>query len=166
MLLTSSPIPTGKVKQNSQPPLRSAPQVHIPPLYPPSAEMETSRPSSLSARPLDFTYVIWFALHLAIMFTVDLVPLYPKALQPSSLLALRQWYITTYHDRFFVDPPAWFNLFAWMELVYHVPLSLWVIGGLWRGEHHVYVWRVIRGFLVELVFTGPSWNIFWGELSM
>ena len=69
-----------------------------------------------------------------IMFTVDLVPLYPKALQFSPLLALRQWYIVTYSDRFFVKPPAWFTFYAWMEAGYHVPVSLWAIGGLRRSE--------------------------------
>ena len=44
------------------------------------------------------------------------------------------FYIDTYHDRFFVAPPRWFIAYAWMEAVYHLPLSLWVVGGLWRGE--------------------------------
>lgn len=28
---------------------------------------------------------------------------------------------------------AWFNVYMWMELLYHVPLSVWAIGALFRG---------------------------------
>jgi hypothetical protein len=49
------------------------------------------------------------------------------------MTALREWYITTYADRFFSHPPAWFNMYMYMELVYHVPLSFWAIGALIRG---------------------------------
>ena len=96
------------------------------------AAASVSRP--LSARPLDAIYIVWFALHLLVMFNVDLVPSYPPSLTPQYLLDLRQWYIETHHDRFFVDPPAWFSLFMWMELIYHVPLSLWAIPALMRGR--------------------------------
>lgn len=46
---------------------------------------------------------------------------------------LRQWYITTYRDQFFISPPAWFTMYIWMELFYHVPLSVWALGALIRG---------------------------------
>ena len=46
---------------------------------------------------------------------------------------LRKFYIDTYHDEFFINPPAWFMLYMWMELLYHVPLSIWAIGALLRG---------------------------------
>ena len=68
------------------------------------------------------------------MFCVDLVPLYPSSFRPAVLLALREWYINTYRDKFFVDPPAWFAAYIGMEALYHVPLSAWAIGGLIRGE--------------------------------
>ena len=91
-------------------------------------------PTSIFSRKLDLVYAVWFGLHLAIMFAVDLVPLYPAALCPQSLLDLRQWYIVTYQDRFFTNPPAWFTAYAWMEAFYHVPLSLWAVGALIRGK--------------------------------
>lgn len=47
---------------------------------------------------------------------------------------LRQWYIATYADKFFTQPPAWFDLYMWMELVYHVPLSFWAVGALVRSK--------------------------------
>lgn len=46
---------------------------------------------------------------------------------------LRKFYIDTYHDQFFVQPPAWFSMYAWMELLYHLPLSAWAVGALLRG---------------------------------
>lgn len=33
-------------------------------------------------------------------------------------------------------PPAWFVLFLWMELFFHVPVSVWSVGALWRGTWH------------------------------
>ena len=46
-----------------------------------------------------------------------------------------------FHDKFFEnDPPAaWFRLFIWMELIYHVPLSAWAIFGLWKGAFFFFV---------------------------
>lgn len=50
------------------------------------------------------------------------------------MTSLRQWYITTYRDQFFIAPPAWFTMYTWMELLYHVPLSVWAVGALIRSE--------------------------------
>lgn len=48
---------------------------------------------------------------------------------------LRAWYIATYKDRFFTaEAPAWFWLFTVMEAVYHVPMSLYAVWGLWKGK--------------------------------
>ena len=46
---------------------------------------------------------------------------------------VRKFYIDTYHDKFFISPPAWFTMYLWMEALYHVPLSIWAIGALLRG---------------------------------
>ena len=51
---------------------------------------------------------------------------------------LRTWYITTYHDRFFVTPPAWFNAYMWMEAVYHLPLSVWAVRALLQGKCFIF----------------------------
>lgn len=55
-------------------------------------------------------------------------------MRPQFIADLRRWYITTYNDQFFVKPPAWFTTYLWIELIYHVPVSVWAIGGLIRGE--------------------------------
>lgn len=54
-------------------------------------------------------------------------------MKPQFVTDLRKWYITTYNDRFFTHPPAWFMMYMYMELIYHVPLSIWAIGALLRS---------------------------------
>lgn len=36
---------------------------------------------------------------------VDLYPLYPAQLRPAFMVELRGWYIKTYRDQFFINPP-------------------------------------------------------------
>lgn len=74
-----------------------------------------------------------FAFKLTYTTGVDTYPLYPSNMRPEFMTHLRQWYITTYRDQFFVSPPAWFTMYIWMELFYHVPLSVWALGALIRG---------------------------------
>lgn len=65
---------------------------------------------------------------------MDLAPLYPESIKPQFIRDIRQFYIDTYHDRFFTSPPAWFTMYMWMELLYHTPLSVWAIGALLRSK--------------------------------
>lgn len=39
-----------------------------------------------------------------------------------------------YQDRFFTEEFAYFEFFRWMEAAVHVPVSLWAVGALLRGE--------------------------------
>ncbi|KAI1208496.1 transmembrane protein 6/97 [Annulohypoxylon truncatum] len=92
---------------------------------------------------LDKVYLTYFLIHLPVLFCVDLVPLYPTSLwvPPSSplhfLYELRVYYIETYNDQFFAPPPApipsFFTLFAFLELVFHLPVSLWAVRALLAG---------------------------------
>ncbi|OTB00574.1 hypothetical protein M426DRAFT_235352 [Hypoxylon sp. CI-4A] len=89
---------------------------------------------------LDKVYLVYFLIHLPVLFCVDLVPLYPASLwvPPSSplhfLYELRVYYIETYNDQFFAPPPApipsFFSLFAFLELAFHLPVSLWAVRAL------------------------------------
>ena len=49
---------------------------------------------------------------------VDLFPFYPEHLRPAFMQTLRTFYIETYHDRLFTQPPAWFMMYMWVELLY------------------------------------------------
>ncbi|XDG08972.1 hypothetical protein ABKA04_008587 [Annulohypoxylon sp. FPYF3050] len=92
---------------------------------------------------LDKVYLTYFLIHLPVLFCVDLVPLYPASLWvPLSsplhfLYKLRVYYIETYNDQFFAPPPApipsFFPLFAFLELVFHSPVSLWAVRALLGG---------------------------------
>ena len=78
------------------------------------------------------------------MPVVDLVPLYPTAFTPQIAVDIRTWYIATYKDRFFTDPPAWFKAYVLLEAFYHIPLSLWAVPALLRDDTllplHLMVW--------------------------
>ncbi|KAF1344228.1 transmembrane protein 6/97 [Delphinella strobiligena] len=93
--------------------------------------------TSIWNRKRDLIYLVFFAIHIPVMFLVDLTSLYPAALKPQFVTALRGWYIDTYRDQFFVSPPAWFDAYIWMELIYHVPLSTWALGALLRDDPKV-----------------------------
>jgi len=88
---------------------------------------------SILNRPVDVIYLIFFIIHIPVMLNVDLYPLWPSSLRPAYMTELRNFYITTFNDQFFVAPPAWFNLYLYLELLYHIPLSLWAIPALVRG---------------------------------
>jgi hypothetical protein len=60
----------------------------------------------------------------------------PRGAPLHFLHELRAWYLATYNDRFFAPPPApvpsFFPLFALLELVMHLPVSLWAVARLRR----------------------------------
>ncbi|OKO89594.1 hypothetical protein PENSUB_13660 [Penicillium subrubescens] len=88
----------------------------------------------LTTRRRDCAYLLFFASHIPIIFLIDTVPLQPSWMRTELSAQLREYYVATYKDKFFEDPaPVWFSAFIWMELLYHVPASLWAVWGLWRG---------------------------------
>ena len=54
-------------------------------------------------------------------------------MKPAFAQKIQNFYVTSYKDKFFIDPPAWFRVYVLLEIVYHVPLSLWAIYGLFTG---------------------------------
>lgn len=82
---------------------------------------------------------------------IDIVPFYPPSYVPSISVSLREYYITTYQDRFFTDPPNWFLLYLAAELFYHLPVSLWMIYGLLQD--HPMVGLNLLVFGVETMVT-------------
>lgn len=85
-------------------------------------------------RTRDYLYLIFFLIHIPIIFLIDTVPLQPAAWRSDLSLRLREYYVVTYRDKFFEGPvPTWFSVFIWMELLYHVPVSIWAVWGLLKG---------------------------------
>jgi hypothetical protein len=57
---------------------------------------------------------------------------------------------------------TWFTLYTVMELVYHVPLSFWAIGALWRGKSKFWLYfpaRWSRRSLMRLRAFNPASSI-------
>ncbi|KEF59667.1 uncharacterized protein A1O9_04513 [Exophiala aquamarina CBS 119918] len=65
---------------------------------------------------------------------IDLATLYPPALTPAVSTSLRTYYITSFGDRFFTAPPAWFRAYMYLEALYHLPVSLWFVWNIPRGH--------------------------------
>ncbi|KAG6988979.1 hypothetical protein G7Y79_00066g094970 [Physcia stellaris] len=92
------------------------------------------RVSSIWLRKRDLFYFAFFTVHLPVILLVDLGLLYPPAFTPSLITTIRDFYIESYHDQNFIDPPGWFKGFIWMEAYYHIPLSIWAIRGLLQDD--------------------------------
>ncbi|KAK6396921.1 hypothetical protein LTR65_007419 [Meristemomyces frigidus] len=107
--------------------------------------------ASIFSRKRDLVYLIFFLIHIPVIFCVDLAPLYPESLKPQFITDLRLYYIETYHDQFFTAPPAWFNMYTWMELLYHTPLSVWAIGALLRDDPKIPIHLLV--FAVQTAIT-------------
>jgi hypothetical protein len=99
---------------------------------------------------------------------VDLAPLYPDAFRPQITVDIRTWYIATYKDRFFTDPPVWFRTYMLLEAVYHVPLSLWAVPALLRDDMlvpvHLLIWACETALTtLTCVVEAMSWEGFTGQ---
>jgi hypothetical protein len=61
--------------------------------------------ASIWSRKLDVLYIFFFFIHLAAMFAVDMYQFYPPSFRPEWMIQLRSYYIESYKDKFFTDPP-------------------------------------------------------------
>ncbi|OJJ42696.1 hypothetical protein ASPZODRAFT_155160 [Penicilliopsis zonata CBS 506.65] len=122
----------------------------------------------LWSRKRDMLYLFFFATHLPIIFMVDTVPILPAALQTDLMHRVRDFYVNTYHDKFFEAPqPVWFTAFIWMELLYHAPLSLWAVGALIRDDPMVPVHLLVFGmqsFVTTVACLAEVWS--WTDRSL
>jgi len=89
---------------------------------------------SLLRRKLDLAYFVYFCIHLPVMFFIDLTSLYPPSYVPKVSIALKEYLISSYQDQFFISPPPFFVFYVWLELFFHVPISLWSIYGLYNND--------------------------------
>ncbi|KAK8105600.1 integral membrane protein-like protein [Apiospora kogelbergensis] len=86
---------------------------------------------------LNTVYVVYFIIHIPVLFCVDLVAFYPPAWYAATgplapLGQLRAYYLESYKDQFFQPSgvPSFFALFAFFELVFHLPVSVWAVRAL------------------------------------
>ncbi|CAI7650063.1 unnamed protein product [Penicillium manginii] len=119
-------------------------------------------------RKTDIAYLLFFTTHIPIIYLIDTAPLQPSwAISPLST-TLREFYVNTYRDKFFDSPaPPWFTTFIWMEVLYHVPASLWAVWGLLK-EHplipvHLLVFG-IQAFITSLTCLVEVWA--WEDRSV
>ncbi|KAK7956466.1 uncharacterized protein PG986_005688 [Apiospora aurea] len=86
---------------------------------------------------LNTVYLVYFLIHIPILFCVDLVYFYPPAWYAAAgplapLGRLRAYYLASYKDQFFspAGVPSFFPLFCFLELVFHLPVSVWAVRAL------------------------------------
>ncbi|KAL4975273.1 transmembrane protein 6/97 [Aspergillus desertorum] len=124
--------------------------------------------TSLWTRKRDLVYFGFFAIHIPIIFLVDAVPVLPGLLDNAISRQLRDFYIATYRDKFFEGSvPAWFTSYTWMEIFYHVPLSIWALGALLRNDPLVPVHLLVFGFqsfLTSWTCLVEVWS--WGDRTI
>jgi hypothetical protein len=62
-------------------------------------------------------------------------PLYPPSMIPAWMLSITEFYINKYNDLFFIGtPPPFFEFFMYTEMFVQVPVMIWGIPALLRGE--------------------------------
>lgn len=86
--------------------------------------------TSILQRKRDFAYLVFFVIHLPVMLAFDLSTFYPASIKPVWMTTLREFYVATYGDRFFYNPPPYFSTLLTLELLIHLPLTLWAIPAL------------------------------------
>ncbi|PVH93623.1 integral membrane protein-like protein [Periconia macrospinosa] len=121
---------------------------------------------SIWTRKRDLVYLVFFVVHVPVMLCFDLTHYYPTSLKPTFMTSLREWYIATYNDRFFYNPPPWFALLTLLELTYHLPLTLWAIPALLRNDARIPLALLVFGLetsVSTLVCMAEMWS--WEELS-
>ncbi|KAF2019487.1 hypothetical protein BU24DRAFT_419104 [Aaosphaeria arxii CBS 175.79] len=79
---------------------------------------------------------------------------------------IRTWYVATHGDRFFYNPPAWFGLYTALELVFHLPFTLWVIPALVRNDPRLPLGLLVFALETSITtITCLAEMLSWEELS-
>ncbi|EMD64759.1 hypothetical protein GGP41_002968 [Bipolaris sorokiniana] len=117
-------------------------------------------------RKKDLGYLVFFVIHLPVMLAFDLTGFYPLSIKPTWMTTVREWYVATYGDRFFYATPTWFSVVTFLELIYHLPVTLWAIPALLRNDPRVPL--VLLVFALETSITTlvcVSEMLSWEELT-
>ncbi|OAL48010.1 hypothetical protein IQ07DRAFT_623101 [Pyrenochaeta sp. DS3sAY3a] len=121
---------------------------------------------SIFQRKRDLVYLVFFIVHLPVMLGFDLTSMYPEAIKPLWMTSIRKWYVATYGDRFFYAPPPWFPALTALELLYHLPLTLWAIPALLRNDARIPLALLVFGLETSLsTLVCLAEMLSWEELS-
>ncbi|KAL0566459.1 hypothetical protein V5O48_015553 [Marasmius crinis-equi] len=101
---------------------------------------------SLTSRPLDFIYTVFFAFHIPITLLLDLNAIYPPEFAPAVLTNVHKWYMEFSQDPLMVGMASgkganeliWFRSFLWMELLFQIPTFVLGIRGLSKNSPKIY----------------------------
>ncbi|OBT53146.1 hypothetical protein VE04_07733, partial [Pseudogymnoascus sp. 24MN13] len=102
-------------------------------------------------RKRDTAYLVYFLIHIVVLFLVDLSPLYPSSLRPALSTKLLAYQAEVYQDRFFAIEIPFFEFFRYMEAVIHLPVSFWAIRALVNADHKVPL--VLFAYALQTVIT-------------
>ncbi|KAH8103834.1 transmembrane protein 6/97 [Cristinia sonorae] len=103
---------------------------------------------SLTSRPLDLLYFVFFLIHIPNTILVDCQALYPKQLVPDVIANLPKLYVGMSNDPligpamgYFGAPEnyVWFKSFLLLEAFFQLPVFLLGLRGLWNGSKSIYV---------------------------
>ncbi|KAI8931205.1 hypothetical protein NX059_011554 [Plenodomus lindquistii] len=122
--------------------------------------------TSIFQRKRDLAYLVFFIIHLPVMLAFDLTAFYPTSIKPTWMTTLREFYVATYGDRFFYNPPPYFATLLLLELTFHLPLTLWAIPALLRSSPRIPLALLVFGLetsITTLVCLAEMWS--WQELS-
>ncbi|KAI5811608.1 hypothetical protein DFH27DRAFT_534295 [Peziza echinospora] len=94
----------------------------------------------LKERKWDLFYFAWFCHMVPIMLFVDTAAFIPPHLRPYPQHLLHTFYLTTYSDPLALAKPLWFTCFSVSEFLIQLPIGLWSLPALYRGDKLVPLW--------------------------
>jgi hypothetical protein len=73
------------------------------------------------------------------VIVVDVQPFYPQSLIPAWMSGIAEFYVNTYHDKFFIDMPPFFEFLLWTEFLIQAPVGMWAIWGLLNSMYMYFI---------------------------
>ncbi|KAH8659330.1 transmembrane protein 6/97 [Tricladium varicosporioides] len=109
--------------------------------------------TTILSRKRDLIYFTSFIIHLPFVFLVDLQTIYHPsilAILPQFFHDIKSYYISNFNDRFFIETPLYFEVFAYTELAFQLPIMVWAIYGLYKDSPKVPLVLLPWAILVSL----------------
>ncbi|TFK39887.1 transmembrane protein 6/97 [Crucibulum laeve] len=102
----------------------------------------------LTARPLDFLYFLFFAIHIPASLLIDLQYLYPSWLVPNFIRNLLMFYVKMSNDPLIGGLAGyfgnnshliWLKSYITLEAIFQFPVFILGMLGLYKGSRSIYV---------------------------